>query len=86
MVFFVKERKTMYDFIIEQGVLRQYSGNETEVVIPDCVTAIGDRAFFQCTSLTSVIIPDSVTSIGQGAFLECSNLTSIIIPKSGIHR
>ena len=35
----------MEDFIIEDGVLREYVGDESDVVIPDGVTAIGDCAF-----------------------------------------
>src|SRR5574344_251123 len=46
------------------------------------VTAIGDKAFFFCTGLTSVIIPNSVTSIGEETFYNCSGLTSVTIPKS----
>jgi hypothetical protein len=46
------------------------------------VTAIGDGAFWGCSSLTSVTIPDSVTSIGYGAFYGCSGLTSVTIPDS----
>ena len=50
-------------------------------VIPDdgSVTSIGDRAFYDCTSLTSVTIPDSVTSIGNYAFFYCGSLTSVTI-------
>ncbi|MDA7678622.1 leucine-rich repeat domain-containing protein [Akkermansiaceae bacterium] len=44
------------------------------------VTSIGERAFFQCTSLTSIKIPDGVTSIGGNAFRDCTNLTSVTIP------
>ena len=50
------------------------------VIIPDCVTEIGDYAFYYCDSLTSVTIPDSVTSIGSYAFYYCDSLTSITIP------
>ena len=46
------------------------------------VTTIGNRAFIECTSLTSVTIPDSVTSIGYGAFCGCDSLISVTIPDS----
>ena len=54
----------------------------TELVIPDSVTNIGDKAFFGCNSLTSVVIPDSVTSIGEYAFSGCNSLANIVIPDS----
>ena len=43
----------------------------TDLVIPDGVTSIGDKAFSECSSLTSVTIPNSVTSIGSYAFEGC---------------
>ena len=46
------------------------------------VTKIGDKAFRDCSSLTSVTIPDSVTKIGVSAFSYCSGLTSVVIPGS----
>ena len=46
------------------------------------VTRIGDRAFQNCSGLTSVTIPNGVTSIDQYAFNGCSELTSVTIPAS----
>ncbi|MDE5765419.1 MAG: leucine-rich repeat domain-containing protein [Ruminococcus sp.] len=71
----------------DHAVLIKYSGNATEIVIPDTVaglpvTTIGDDAFYDCDSLTSVNIPDNVTSIGNKAFDLCHSLTSIYIPDS----
>ena len=37
------------DFIIENGVLKKYTGNDIEVVIPDGVICIGQQAFFKKT-------------------------------------
>ena len=50
--------------------------------IPNSVTTIDDRAFQDCTGLTSIVIPNSVTEIGFGAFESCTGLTSIVIPNS----
>ena len=72
----------MSDFHIVDGVLVKYRGKGRKVVIPDSVTAIGDGAFWKCSSLTSITIPDSVTSIGDEAFDGCSSLRSITIPNS----
>ena len=47
--------------------------------IPSSVTRIGERAFWDCSELTSIEIPSSVTSIGYGAFDGCSGLTSITV-------
>ena len=46
------------------------------------VTRIGDRAFRDCSDLTSVTIPNSVIEIGEDAFWYCSGLTSLTIPNN----
>lgn len=63
------------------GSYNLYLNNElvTELIIPDGVTSIGNRAFSGCKSLTKITIPDSVTSIGSYAFDGCSNLTEVYI-------
>jgi len=68
------------DFEIRDNRLLRYHGKGGNVIIPDGVTSIGRKVFFECKSLISVTIPDSVTSIGIGAFSGCSSLISVIIP------
>lgn len=68
------------DFVIEDGVLEKYTGNDSAVTIPEGVTSIENKAFSNCTSLKSIAISNSVNSIGKWAFSGCSNLTSITIP------
>ena len=51
-------------------------------IIPKSVTSIGNKAFLDCTGLTSIEIPNCVASIGSEAFRGCTGLTSIEIPNS----
>ena len=46
------------------------------VIIPESITEIGRRAFYQCANLIEVIIPNNVISIGEEAFSDCVNLLS----------
>ena len=50
--------------------------------IPDSVTRIREKAFYNCTGLTSIIIPDSVNYIAGGTFDGCSDLKTVVIPDS----
>ena len=52
-----------------------------EIVIPEGVTEIGERAFRNCGKLTSVTIPSTLRVIGDSAFRECPMLYSLTIPK-----
>ena len=49
---------------------------------PSSITSIGERAFQNCTSLTTIEIPNSVISIGSVAFAGCKNLSTVSIPNS----
>ena len=70
------------NFVIENGVLTKYNGWQSFVEIPDTVTAIGDSAFENNTTMMTVSIPDSVTSIGNNAFYGCTSLLGVMIPDS----
>ena len=66
----------------EEKIFVGYLGTETNLILPNYVTKINEKALHNCYSLTSIAIPDSVTSIGDGAFSYCESLTSIEIPDS----
>lgn len=64
-----------------------FHGKSFEVDVPEeldgrQVTGIGDRVFYECTSLTGITIPETVVSIGEEVFSGCSSLEDITIPES----
>lgn len=71
--------------IIENGVLTKYTDSpaehNTDVILPDEVKEIGDRAFCDA-SMTSVILPKGLVSIGVNAFYRCESLKRISFPDS----
>ncbi|MBQ8497664.1 MAG: leucine-rich repeat protein [Clostridia bacterium] len=69
-------------FVIVRNILFDYYGTRTDAVIPDGVTTVGYRAFYDCSELQSVAIPNSVTVIEDSAFYLCRSLQSIEIPES----
>lgn len=48
------------DFVIGNGVLKEYTGSGGDVVIPEGVTEVGRWAFNDCIGLTGVTIPAGV--------------------------
>ncbi|OPZ66800.1 MAG: hypothetical protein BWY82_02931 [Verrucomicrobia bacterium ADurb.Bin474] len=65
-------------------IVTGYTGPDGAITIPSVidekpVTAIGIRAFYQCSGLTgNLVIPEGVTSIGDYAFGRCSGLNGTL--------
>ncbi|MBP5463995.1 MAG: protein kinase, partial [Treponema sp.] len=58
-------------FDVERGILKKYTGYASAVTVPEDVSEIGDRAFQNCTTVSSVAIPSSIKKIGDRAFQGC---------------
>ena len=58
------------------------AAREGTYVIPNGVTDIGRKTFYNCTGLTNIKIPQGVSRIGQGAFRDCRSLSNLYIPDS----
>ncbi|MBQ8783102.1 MAG: leucine-rich repeat domain-containing protein [Clostridia bacterium] len=54
----------------------------TSVIIPDTVTVIEQKAFYECEELETVKMSENVKEIGEGAFINCRKLKSVRIPAS----
>lgn len=63
-------------FVVENGILKEYSGKESNLVIPDTVERI-DCMFHNNLTLRKVIIPDSVVYGGYQTFKNCSYLREV---------
>ena len=59
-----------------------YKSQVTSISIPNTVTSISSRAFYQCYKLTNVAIPNSVITIDDGVFYDCKKLVSVSIGNS----
>ena len=46
------------------------------------VKSLGNKAFFECSNITTLIIPNSITWIGQYVFSGCTSLKEIEFPPS----
>ena len=66
---FVYERQVLFNK--DKTTLIAYRSKDTNYIIPNCVTNIGNYAFYECKSLTNINIPNSVTNIGDYAFRGC---------------
>lgn len=72
------------DFVIENGLLKKYTGTAVDVVIPDGVTEIDRGAFYGDIHplLRSIVIPEGVTTIQWSSFSNCSALERVVLPQS----
>ena len=70
--------------IDSNGVLKKYTGTDSEVIIPDNVTRINSRAFENNVSVEKIVINESCTYIANSAISNCQNLKEVVINSKNI--
>ena len=76
----LKAKQNENPLVIINGILIDGTKASGNVIIPDEVKVIADKAFYFNLYVNSITIPSSVTSIGSSAFSRCTGLSSITIP------
>ena len=84
---FVEEENEKYDSRNNCNAIIEKESNIlihgcSNTIIPNSVTAIGNKAFYGSSNLTSITVSNSVTSIGNQSFANCLDLISITISSS----
>lgn len=64
---------------IETDFIKNKSKVKT-LTIPNTVTEIAEKAFYECTALETINMSTGVVNIGKEAFKGCSKFTSITLP------
>ncbi len=67
------------ELTIKDGVLQKCAGDEEHVRIPEGVTTVASRAFYDL-KVQSVELPESLEVIETNAFYYCYRLTDVVIP------
>lgn len=65
------------DYVVDDGILTDYVGSDTDIVIPSDVRGIADNAFADNTQIKSVKLHNDVYSIGDKAFYGCTSLNTV---------
>jgi len=67
----------MGDFLTDGNVLIKYIGTDTDVTVPNGITAIGAYAFSGCGFIETISFEEEIDWLGAYAFFGCSGLITI---------
>lgn len=73
---------SLNDYVIENGVLLAYTGEDTELTIPDEVTEITADSFrssANCVSISEIHLNSAVSKIDETAFAELKSLKALTV-------
>lgn len=66
------------DFVIKDGVLTAYKGNDSVVILPNSVKIVGEKAFYYNESVSEVELSSSVHTVMSKAFEGCRSLVTFV--------
>ena len=69
------------EFVIENGVLWNYNGDDTDVVIPDEVIEVAETAFENSPQVESVTLGKNTEYVAPGTFLHLMALKNVYVPE-----
>ena len=69
--------------LVDEYAFRQCS-MVREVIMPECRTAIGALAFYDCSGMTSLRLGNGTENIDESAFERCGKLASVDVPPTVI--
>jgi len=68
-------------FTSKEGVLKDYKGDASIIVVPEGIVEIG-KYFAQNNDITKISLPVGITKLDYGAFINCVNLLTVELPDS----
>lgn len=77
-------KAVLHPFVIKDGELRGYTGNQKEILLPDVITALGSSCLAWRKNITSVTCPPALRAIGTQALAGCTALETVKIHRAGV--
>ena len=78
----VPEASAAGDFVVDHGLLREYLGQEKNVVFPDEVQLVGSHALGKGSAFVETVDLNKAGAILNGAFTDCPLLKELKVPES----
>jgi len=87
LLYAIVTYETKVNYVVSNGTITSCVTNAKKLVVPrsingEILTAIGNKAFANNTSMVSVEISDGITELKDEAFYKCSTLREIYLSKS----
>ena len=73
-----------WDIVVDgnKKILKKYLGVSSRVSVPEGITHIGEKAFYNNLDIKEITFPSSVVEIGDMAFFHCVKLRNMILPEN----